>query len=479
MKVGRIVLIVVGSILALAGLAALAAGGVGLWAHQTQRDGEGFFATDPIRAATPSHGFASDDLDLGDVPDWGNLAEVRIRGSSLDPSRQIFIGIASGEDVRAYLRGVSYAKVTHVQFNRDPDQLVTVEQPGARIPAPPGRQTFWVASAAGTGTQTLRWAIEPGRWSAVVMGANGAAGVAVTLTLGAKVGWLIWVVIGALVVGGILLGAGGYLIYRGARPVAVAGAAGQVLGPGEALPLAPAGATPTAYPVAVVGVLDEGVGRWLWLVKWLLAIPHYFVLSFLWIAFAVMTVVAFFAILFTGRYPRGIFDFNVGVLRWSWRVAYYAYSALGTDRYPPFSLGSEPDYPARLEVAYPERLSRGLVLVKWWLLAIPQYIVIAIFNGGWGFAGSGWGSWTWAPGGGWHSTWTYAFPGLIGVLVLIAAIVLLFSGRYPREIFNFVLGMNRWSYRVIAYAALMRDEYPPFRLDPGEAEPPGATSSSQ
>jgi hypothetical protein len=217
-------------------------------------------------------------------------------------------------------------------------------------------------------------------------------------------------------------------------------------------------------PVRLEGRLDANLSRWLWLVKWLLAIPHFIVLFFLLIAFVVLTVVALFAILFTERYPRGLFDFNVGVLRWAWRVSFYTYDALGTDRYPPFSLGAEPDYPATLDIEYPERLSRGLVLVKWWLLAIPHYLVLGILLGG------GWFGWdrAWDDDGGWGGG-----PGLIGLLVLFAAVALLFTSRYPRGIFDLVIGLNRWVFRVVAYAALMTDTYPPFRLDQGAADPGG------
>jgi hypothetical protein len=225
-----------------------------------------------------------------------------------------------------------------------------------------------------------------------------------------------------------------------------------------------------AYPMRIEGALDPGVGRWLWLVKWLLAIPHYIVLAFLWLTLLVLTVVAFFAILFTGRYPRGIFDFNVGVLRWTWRVAFYSYGALGTDRYPPFTLDDVPEYPARLEIPYSEQLSRGLVLVKWWLLAIPHYLVVGIFLGGGGYAASRVDEWV----------WSFAFEtGLIGVLVLFAGVTLLFTRRYPSGIFDFVLGLDRWVARVAAYVLLMRDEYPPFRLDPGGADPTTAEPSKE
>ena len=195
------------------------------------------------------------------------------------------------------------------------------------------------------------------------------------------------------------------------------------------------------YALSLQGELTEPLSRWLWLVKWFLLIPHYIVLFFLGLAFAVVWVIALFAILFTGRYPRGLFNFNVGVLRWSWRVGFYSYQALGTDKYPPFTLKGG-DYPADLEVTYPEKLSRGLVLVKWWLLAIPQYMVVSFFQGG-------------------------SEPrnvGLVSLLAIFAAVAVLFKREYPKGIFDFVMGMNRWSYRVTVYASLMTDRYPPFRL---------------
>lgn len=223
------------------------------------------------------------------------------------------------------------------------------------------------------------------------------------------------------------------------------------------------GPGPGTYPVRVDAGFDPAVSRWLWLVKWLLVLPHVLVLAVLWPVFVVLSVVAFFAILITGRYPRPLFDVDVGILRWAWRVAYYCYAANGTDRYPPFTFADVPDYPAHLEVPYPEHLSRGLVLVKWWLLALPHYLVVGLLTGSGTYV-------LWQTDtGDWASR--SSGPGLIGLLVLVAVVVLLFRGRYPRGIFDLVLGLDRWVLRVAAYAGLLTDAYPPFRLDSGGRDP--------
>ncbi|MGE3192025.1 MAG: DUF4389 domain-containing protein [Microbacteriaceae bacterium] len=293
-------------------------------------------------------------------------------------------------------------------------------------------------------------------------------------------GWLAMVFIGAVLLmigGGMASGGiailnvdrwGGRIDYpAGFDPRWLESAAAVVTGVGIALVLAAfllivwgahgwgrrseLAATPASggYPAGITGHLDSP-SRALWLVKWLLLIPHAIVLGLLWTAFWPVSIVAWFAILFTRRYPLSLFTFTVGVVRWSWRVGFYGYSALGTDAYPPFSLDSRP-YPADLAVAYPERLSRGLVLVKSWLLAIPHLILVAVLTG--------WGS---SDGRG---------VAVLTVLVVIAAIALLFTGRYPPGVFDLVMGIDRWAFRTMAYVALLRDDYPPFRLDQGSDEP--------
>ena len=203
-----------------------------------------------------------------------------------------------------------------------------------------------------------------------------------------------------------------------------------------------------SHPLTFKADLSKPPSRALWLVKWLLLIPHYIVLALLWVAYTFVTIIAFFAILFTAKYPQKLFDFNVGVLRWTWRAGFYGYWILGTDEYPPFSLKST-DYPADLDVEYPEKLSRGLIFVKW-LLAAPHYLVLAPLTG--------LGQWAKADAG---------FPviGLIWVLAIIIAILLLFTKKYNKDIFKLNTGIVRWSLRVMVYVGLMTDQYPPFKLD--------------
>ena len=216
--------------------------------------------------------------------------------------------------------------------------------------------------------------------------------------------------------------------------------------------------TPPPSPLHLTGQLDPELSRWLWLVKMFLAIPHFVILAFLWAAFVLTTIGAGVAILFTGRYPRALFDFNVGVMRWNWRVGFYVWAALATDKYPPFTL-ARTGHPAEIEVDYPDRLSRGLVLVKW-LLAVPHLVIFGLIVADLLI-------YPWAAGGADGAIQPAGGYSILNLLVVIAGVFLLITGSYPKTLFEFLMGINRWIYRVVVYVALMRDEYPPFRLDEG------------
>ncbi len=443
---GRVAALVVGCLLALAGLAALTTGAALGWAYGTQRDDDGWFTSSTERLETPTAALTSDEVVLGTDPGPGwfpdDLASVRIEATGA-AGTETFVGIGPERDVEAYLAEVAHDEVRSI--DADPFSVTYRRDGGSVVGAtPPTEETFWVATDSGSGTRRVEWELERGRWAAVVMNADGTTAVAADVTVGVKSDLVLPLAVGAGVMGAALAVLATVLIVVGAHGLA----------PAATGPSSSAGATaaPTSLrpnPVRVNAQLDPDLSRWQWLVKWLLVVPHLVVLVFLWIAFPVLTLVAGVAILFTGRYPRRIFDVNVGILRWSWRVGYYATSVLGTDRYPPFTLAAVPEYPASLEIAYPEHLNRWLVLVKWWLLALPHYIVLAAVSGG----DTGWGA------------------GLLATLVLIAAIALLFTGRYPQGLFDLVLGLHRWMFRLVAYVALMTDVYPPFRLDQGGDEP--------
>jgi hypothetical protein len=456
MSPARVVMLVFGVLLALVGLVLGAAGSGALVAHAVGGDQDGYLTTPTFDLESETVAVTAEELEFVDAPGdwtpWGARLDLRLTVTAVEGP--VFVGVAPTAEVAAYLDGVAHDELQRL----DAPDAAYLRRPGERAPAPPADEVFWTESVEGTGTQTLDWSPQAGQWSVVVMNADASPGVAVEATAGAATDLLLPIGIGLLVAALLFLGAGTALIVA-----AVAARHGSAsTSPPPPVPAHARPAEARVHPVVLVGHLDPQVSRWQWLVKWVLLVPHVIVLIPLWIAFVLMTVVAGVAILFTGRYPRGLFDFNLGVLRWSWRVGFYGYSALGTDRYPPFSL-ERSDHPAELDIAYPTELSRGLVLVKWWLLAIPHYLIVAVFTGGaatWTYQVSTDTSWQIGLGG-----------GLIGVLVLVAAIALLFTARYPAGLFDLVVGLNRWVYRVIAYAALMTDRYPPFRLDLGGDEP--------
>jgi hypothetical protein len=197
-------------------------------------------------------------------------------------------------------------------------------------------------------------------------------------------------------------------------------------------PPAPASPPVGVYPVRFDVTRQEHYSRGLIFVKWLLALPHFFVLIILGIGALFAGLIAFFAVLITGKYPRGIHDYIVGVSRWACRVVSYVY--LLTDKYPPFSLDPDPDNPVTLEIDYPETMDRWRPLVQW-ILIIPYLIVAQIL--------------------------IY----ISFVVVFFAWFVILFTAKFPEGMFNLVVIPLRWSTRANAYEYFLVKQYPPFEWD--------------
>ena len=194
----------------------------------------------------------------------------------------------------------------------------------------------------------------------------------------------------------------------------------------------------SSYPVVLVGHYAESPNRLLWIIKFILLIPHYVALWFVSLPTVLTIPLSWIAVVILGRNPRFLWSYHVGLMRWSWRVNFYGGwywgEASNTDRYPPFSFSSRDDYPADVYIEYPERSSRLTGLFRW-LLAIPHWIVVSVLDA------------------------------VRNILILVALLVLLVTGRFPKSIFDIIMSINRWTYRVSAYSMLLVDDYPPFSFE--------------
>ena len=192
-------------------------------------------------------------------------------------------------------------------------------------------------------------------------------------------------------------------------------------------------ATPQAaadYPIRFDVEYPEGIARW-HVFNWFLAIPQLIIVYLLGVVLQVMVVIGWFAILFTKKWPRGLFDFTVQIQRWTLNALVYVLTM--RPEYSPFS-GDAGGYPVSYEVEYDENLSRLLIFVKW-LLVIPHFILLTLL----------------------------AVAAI--VIALIASIAVAFTARFPRGMFDFLAGTMRWYQRAFGYGFLLfTDRYPPFGM---------------
>jgi hypothetical protein len=219
MNAGKIALAVVGGLGVLLS-AALLAGGVSLIDGEAPgTDTNGYWTTEAHHVGTPTHALASSGLDIDSDAGWflddGRFGSVQVSGASLDPNKDIFVGVASRTAVAAYLDGVAWDEVTDLDV--DPFQVHTERHQGTGSPGAPASQPIWEASVQGTGEQTLDWDVESGDWSIVVMNADGSAGVQSDVELGARLKWLFEIGLAGILAGAFLLAVSAALMFHALR----------------------------------------------------------------------------------------------------------------------------------------------------------------------------------------------------------------------------------------------------------------------
>ena len=214
-------------------------------------------------------------------------------------------------------------------------------------------------------------------------------------------------------------------------PEAPAPAAGALAQGDARTPQIRPGSGPPSAPYVAVTEFDrqDEYSRFLPIIKGLLLLPHWIALLFVYIGAIVALVVAWFAVLFTGKFPQGIHKFLTGTYRWTTRVS--AYGLLMTDKYPPFSLDPDEEYPARFDIAYTEEIARWRPLVHW-LLVIPYMLVGTVL------------------------LW------LAYICSFLAFWVILFTKQFPQGLFDFNVVALRWQNRSTVYYDFMTERYPPW-----------------
>jgi len=455
MSAGKVALLVFGIIFLLVAVGLMFAGGTLIWVDQALKDDEGFITTDDIdlEPGTPgtqvTHAIITRpaDIDLEEKWVWGviDLATIKVEVKNNNSSKQVFIGIAKESDVEDYLNSVSYNEIT--EFRIHPYRVYYEYHAGSSEPEEaPTDQEFWEVSSSGAGTRSLEWELESGTWVLVLMNADGSAGIDLSGSIGIKVPWIIWLGIGLLIGGIVVLIIGVLMVYFAARrPMVSGGTKGTVSSISDDSGTVIAEKS-NGYPASLdIDYPDRALNRLSTFFRIIWIIPIAIILglvtsplwsesdgcSYQYAAGGILFLPIILMLLFRQKYPRWWFDWNVALTKFAARV--YAYLALLRDEYP----STDEDQAVHIEIAYPDAkqdLNRWLPLVKWFL-AIPHYFVLFFLS----------------------------IAAL--VYVVIAWFAILFTGRYPRGLFDFVAGLFRWYLRVAVYAFLLTtDRYPPFSL---------------